>query len=387
MKTKLAIVFSGGGLNGAFQVGALRYISEKWSYLSENKTPLSFDIIAGVSAGALNGSLIAMNEFNLLQDIWVNQVGKNGTTEIYTSPFFETNHVDNSLRMKLDGIALKELVLNSVNLELSLFDKLELLVSKKKRKEIIDLVIDQISTSVKKHFSSLRSIADNTPLELKLKKYLNRGKIKNTIFNCGFVSLNSGTYHSVSHSDFSSNEDFVNGVLASTAIPMLWKPVDKVSFLKNSKPYTSYQNVDGGLMNVSPLGDVIKLIENDTEECTYKIIVVNCNSGFPKIEELQNKSVAQIVKRAIYDLTLTEVFNNDISHFLQINGILKQLKDCPSIESLQSPNNRKYKTFEIAVINPSSTIDLGNALVANQDLINQRMGFGYDSAKIIHSIF
>lgn len=387
MKSKLALVLSGGGLNGAFQVGALRYIAEKWAYLSDNKTPLSFDIIVGVSAGALNGSLVAMNEFSLLQDIWVNQVGKNGSTEIYTSPFLETDNSNNSLKFRLDKKQIGDLILNSLNLELSVFDKLGIVFSKGKRKEVIEKAVEQITSGLKLHFSGLRSIADNLPLERKLRKYLNRDKIKNRVFNCGFVSLNSGKYNSVSQSDFCSNEDFINGVLASTSIPVLWKPVDKVSFYQNGSKVESLQNVDGGLMNVSPLGDVIKLIEQDPEECNYKIIVINCHSGFPKIENLQNKSIGQIAKRAIYDLTLTEVFNNDIEHFLQINNILGQIKDCTAFSTLLSPSKRKYKTFETVIINPSPNVDLGNALIANQQLINQRMAFGYDSAKIIHSIF
>lgn len=30
MKTKIALVLSGGGFNGAFQVGALEYLKQNW---------------------------------------------------------------------------------------------------------------------------------------------------------------------------------------------------------------------------------------------------------------------------------------------------------------------------------------------------------------------
>jgi NTE family protein len=59
---KRALVLSGGGAKGAFQIGALEYLIEKMG--------MSFDIIAGVSVGALNGTLIAMNRLDRLKEIW-----------------------------------------------------------------------------------------------------------------------------------------------------------------------------------------------------------------------------------------------------------------------------------------------------------------------------
>lgn len=50
-----ALVLTGGAAKGAFQVGALQY-------LAEHKPDLQFDIIVGVSVGALNGGYLA--QFN-----------------------------------------------------------------------------------------------------------------------------------------------------------------------------------------------------------------------------------------------------------------------------------------------------------------------------------
>ena len=80
MKTKFALVLSGGGFNGAFQVGALKYISENWKAISGLDTPMKFDIISGVSTGAINGALVAMNELDLLHNLWINQIGKLGAS-------------------------------------------------------------------------------------------------------------------------------------------------------------------------------------------------------------------------------------------------------------------------------------------------------------------
>ena len=58
---------------------------------------------------------------------------------------------------------------------------------------------------MKANLSNFKSIADNTPLNDKLKQYLDRSKIKDCIFKCGFVSLNTGTYHGVTQNDFATS--------------------------------------------------------------------------------------------------------------------------------------------------------------------------------------
>lgn len=381
MKTKFALVLSGGGFNGAFQVGALKYISEKWKSISGSDKPMKFDIISGVSAGAINGALVAMNELNLLQDLWVNKIGKNGASEIYTSPVIDTSSKEDKLKFKLDKKELGRQLLENIDLKLSFFGKLGIIFSKEKRQAFIDSAFEQLGNAVKSNLHKIKSVADNTPLQIKLSKYLDRNKIKDTIYTCGFVSLNSGQYHSVKHSDFTTHEDFVNGVLSSTAMPAIWKPVEKVSFYEGTNVVSAYNNIDGGVMNVSPLGDVIKLINEDPEECRYKIIVINCNSGFPKIQDYQNKSIGEITVRAIYELSLTEIFNNDVSHFLQMNELVQQFREYGKNVQLRSVSNRPIKAFDAIVVNPDRNVEMGNSLVANEKLIDQRIAHGYANAQ------
>jgi NTE family protein len=59
---KTALVLSGGGAKGAFQVGAEKYLREELGY--------SWDVIGGVSVGALNGSMLAMEKYSRLEAIW-----------------------------------------------------------------------------------------------------------------------------------------------------------------------------------------------------------------------------------------------------------------------------------------------------------------------------
>ncbi len=377
MKTKYALVLSGGGFKGAFQVGALKYLKENWQKITGSNEPMKFDIISGVSAGSINGSMLAMGRFELLEEIW-DLIAENGASEIYTSEFIDTDSKDDKLKFKFDILSLIKRFNLKIDIDLNFFQKIELIFSKEKRKELATDLIRKLGESLKESYKNFRSVATNKPLLEKLKLYLDRSKIEDTVFTAGFVSLNTGTYNSIKHSEFASNEDFINGVLASTAIPLVWEPVDKVKFIKNGVLQNSHNNVDGGLMNVSPLGDVIRLIEEDSQECNYRVIVINCNSGIPKYENFSNKGIGAIAARSAYELTLTEIFNNDIEHFIRINDLVKQSENA-KVE-LKNPQGRVIKSFEALIINPDKDVDLGSPLVANEKLIKLRIQHGIDQA-------
>lgn len=60
---KLALVLGGGGSKGAYQVGAYRALRE---------LGLSFDLVTGVSIGALNGAMIVQGDFDKASALWEN---------------------------------------------------------------------------------------------------------------------------------------------------------------------------------------------------------------------------------------------------------------------------------------------------------------------------
>jgi NTE family protein len=62
MTKKTALVLSGGGAKGAFQAAAEKYAREVKGY--------QWDIIAGVSVGALNATMLAMHKYQRLFEIW-----------------------------------------------------------------------------------------------------------------------------------------------------------------------------------------------------------------------------------------------------------------------------------------------------------------------------
>ncbi len=55
------LVLEGGGIRGAYQVGVYKALMEK---------NIKFSVITGTSVGALNGALIAMQQFDKLVELY-----------------------------------------------------------------------------------------------------------------------------------------------------------------------------------------------------------------------------------------------------------------------------------------------------------------------------
>ncbi len=58
---KKALVLSGGGAKGCYEIGA-------WKFFEENK--IYFDVVVGASVGALNAAFVANKDFKVAQDVW-----------------------------------------------------------------------------------------------------------------------------------------------------------------------------------------------------------------------------------------------------------------------------------------------------------------------------
>jgi NTE family protein len=75
MPKKTALILSGGGAKGAFEAGAEKYAREEKGY--------AWQIIAGVSVGALNATMLAMGKYQRLWEIWNNI----SNDQVYTGGF------------------------------------------------------------------------------------------------------------------------------------------------------------------------------------------------------------------------------------------------------------------------------------------------------------
>jgi NTE family protein len=290
MDKKVALVLSGGGAKGAFQFMAEKYAREIKGY--------SWDIIAGVSVGALNGTMLAMKEYIKLEETWLN-------------------------------ISEEKVFTGKLNL-----------------------------WSVLKIAFGAKSVYSNDPLWKLLKQIYDPEKIVIDL-RVGAVSLANGEYVTFTPSD----PCFVRAVLASTAIPVVWEPV----FVSEK-----YQDmVDGGVRNVSPLGDVL---DTDPDE----VVIINCSPNSPSILDRPLGSALDIGIHTL-DVMLNEIFITDVREFIRINHNVKEAETYGI--TLTNENGKPYKYYDYKIIQPDYS--LGDTMDFSKRAILMRMDAGWAKAREI----
>ena len=375
---KNILVLSGGGFLGSYEVGAINYINEHWKEITGKNNDMTYDIVAGVSVGSLNGVLVAQNKLNELNDLW-NKVIANGGVEIFTSKYINR---DGSFNMNMD--AFKEELFPNFKISFGLIVKGGLnffgRLFSRKIPSFMEMVIAKLTEELSANLDNFGGLGDNTPLKDKLTKMVKLSNFSNhTKFLCGFVSLDDGEYYSVSNSQFKSDEDLVNGVLASTSMPIVWPAVSNCAFDdKNPKNL-----IDGGVRNISPLGKVIELINNDKDDAEYNIFVINChgNTIVPKYGQKWN--IVTNAVRALHDITLSEIFRNDIERFIIHNELMEDVRNS-DLKIRKNSKHDKYtvnKPYKLHIIQPEKEGILGNSLDTTAESITKRRRLGGEDAE------
>ncbi len=370
MKKKYALALSGGGFKGAFQLGALQYLRENWERLT-NRSELHFDVICGVSAGALNGVLTACRQFDELEGLW-RLVQENGGEEIYHSEY-----INNQGKIQLDFNQLKKDLFPGFQVNAGMIAKggwnSIRHIFDKRVPGMLATLLKYAEKDFDKNFPKFKALASNKPLEEKLTTYVDLNRIPaETTYHCGTVSLNDGLYYSLSDKDFDNNADFVQAILASTSMPVIWPPVSEIHLPAKDKIVRN--GVDGGIRNNSPLVDVVNGIKADPEDIPYEVIIINCNSGYiTPINEAWN--IGDIALRSLTEITLAEIFNDDIREFLKVNALVKQ---AGNTELKWKGKTLKY--FDYKIIQPVED-ELGETLDSRPEMIEKRIQIGYQAAK------
>lgn len=285
-----ALVLSGGGAKGAFQVTAEKYLREEKDY--------HWNVIAGVSVGALNAVILGTGKHQRLEEIWNNITRDQVMTGRFT--------IWSLIRMK---------------------------------------------------FFDAKSIYGNKPVWELIKREIDPNAISMDV-RVGAVSLATGEYEVFRPTDLG----FLKGVLASTAIPVIWEPVDVTA--------DHLKMVDGGVRNVSPLGDVL---DTDPEE----VVVINCS---PREPPTPTKPLDNGIEIGIFtlDLLMNEILLTDIREFEQINSTVRQARN-HGLELINEKKGRPYKEYKLHVIEPAEP--LGDTLDFSRDSINRSLQAGRDRAE------
>lgn len=186
------------------------------------------------------------------------------------------------------------------------------------------------------------SVLDNQPLQDLLDEYYDHDAVQ-IPFQVGAVSLTSGTYTAFKHTDYPA-EQFKKAIIASTVMPIVWAAIDIPG-----KPEFVYM-VDGGVRNVSPLGDVL---DDDPE----MVVVINCSSDKPQALEAPPKGILNVALRSLTDIAINELLLTDVREFLRINELVKQAGEQGMILYKDLERTKPFKYFEALVIQPDKPLD------------------------------
>ncbi|AZZ36792.1 patatin family protein [Bdellovibrio sp. qaytius] len=311
MSNNTALVLSGGGARGAYQVGVLQGLSE---ILKKEKIKPPFRILSGTSAGAINTAKLASttedfhSAVNDLIKIWTNiktdQVFKADILSMNTfglGSFLGTQKKFNSL---LDTAPLKNLIekncdfsLIQPNLEKGLFDSVIITANNYSRNSAVS-------------FIQTASRVNETMLKWK--------------------EVRRRAVHTQMKSDH---------ILASSAIPMLFPPIQL-----NGEPYG-----DGCVRNSTPCSPSIRMGAN-------KLLVIgvrSTNSDTPLREDSKEIHEASMVR--ILNTLLNAVMLDSVEQDVQRIQRLNELHD----EAIASNSNfkaTKLKRIPAICISPSQDI-------------------------------
>ncbi|HLR31020.1 MAG TPA: patatin-like phospholipase family protein [Fodinibius sp.] len=234
---KIALVLSGGGAKGAFQAGALDVFYAQG---------YEFDLLSGVSVGALNGAMIATRQFEELQQLW------------------KTIRKNDILRSRSLGEVIREFILYKIGIA-----------------------------------DPPRGLHNLTPLKRLLSNHLFGKKIR-IPFHFGFVTLESGNYvkATIRSNGHRIDEDDILRILASSAIPIQFDPVN----------FYNQTLVDGGIRHISPIAEILPYhpdeviiiptepLDGDREEAVVEDIL---QIGRRAIEVMLDEIFIEDIKRFI----------------------------------------------------------------------------------------
>jgi NTE family protein len=197
-----------------------------------------------------------------------------------------------------------------------------------------------------------RGLHDNTPLRETIRRHA-AGRPFRVPAHVGRVSLTTGAYELVA----SDAPEFLDAVWESATMPVIWEPIGPRVY------------VDGGLRNVTPLGDALGF--NPTE-----IVVIVCSPAALEAAP-PPKDILDVAKRSLTDITISEIMLNDVREFVRINALVRQAEEQGAV--LKGPDGTPYRFCPISVVEPSRP--LGDTLDFSPESIRGRLEAGAEAAR------
>ncbi len=199
-----------------------------------------------------------------------------------------------------------------------------------------------------------RALYDDRPLRDTIQRHL-AGRPFKVPVHVGRVSLASGLYHLVSSER--PEAEFLDAVWQSATMPVVWEPIGRESW------------VDGGLRNVTPLGDALGF---DPSEIVVILASPRAIEAVPPPPDL-----LQVALRSLTDITVNEILRNDLREFLRVNRLVLQAAEQGA--TLRDESGRPYRHVAITVVEPDGP--MGDTLDFSPAIIRRRMEAGEATAR------
>lgn len=242
---KWGLVLSGGGANGAYEIGA-------WNAI--NEAGIKIEAVSGTSVGALNAALFSCGSFNDSLRIWTEQVD---TSKILSSA--SSKEIQQLVTTPTNKAALTKIISTFVSqniaiLPFSLCEKDIQSINIFLLNKLIHFLINRQKTGIFSQKGLLSIINENNIYD----------KFQAANFPCYTCSFNTKSLNKeYTRINNLPKDEFNNHLLASSAIPLIFPPIEFDS---------EHKYVDGGIPIVGDNCPISPLIEN--EHCN-KIIVIH----------------------------------------------------------------------------------------------------------------
>lgn len=380
---KVALVLSGGGANGAYEIGVLKALFSGKSLATRGEL-LDPDIFLGTSIGSFNASFLASqwDEYGPaavtnLERVWLetlasNAAGVNGAYRIRLDPTYylnPTSYMSNPLRPFL------QFAEDGAVIGWDAIQRLVYLVSSRKeplRERLTDLINFPTFISIDTWAQTIRQ---NIRFEA----------IRRTRKQLSVVATNwtTGSVRYFRNHDMTENLG-VQAILASSAIPGVFPPA-----FVGAEPY-----VDGGVLMNTPLREAIQLGAD-----VIHVIYLD-----PDISSIPNSALGSTIATnyRLQQISWAQLVNDDIEDAAMINQGLRILRRIeageqvadPELESLAKgmskvvPRLKRYLTYKPITIHryhPCEELSEGGALGLlnlNRDHLENLIDKGFTDASL-----
>lgn len=193
----------------------------------------------------------------------------------------------------------------------------------------------------------------NAPLRDLIRREINPGRIEGEYF-CGAINLSRRRYEVFSNRTH-SHEELRRGILASTAMPVYHTSVS----IEGEK------YVDGGVWNVTPIGDFLRLAGRQMDH----VYVINCQMHDEPEREPAGVRGAIAVGRESISMMMERNVQADVNFFRTVNFILERA----GLDQVG-----KYRLIPYTLIQPKRP--LGSAMNADRRVLDEHFQMGWNDA-------